>query len=234
MEKILELLSYTLVFMFVHEMNARSYLKENNLDNTEYNKNVHRNIVDIINIITSISISIIYFVTGYTIKDNRLYGTNEIGMKAILIHVALFIYEIFYNIIDEKNVNMFIHHIALIGFFSYSVYKEFLQFYISAAGFAEITNMFLIPLTLFKRTNLFLDKLVYPGIGLFFSFLFARLMLLPYVYYLSYSDFDDVKEEDIYHFYAGRVALLLIIILSIYWFIKITRLLVREANKSFK
>ena len=89
MEKLIELFSYIFVFIFVHEVNARSYVKIKNEENKEYNKNVHRNITDIINIIVAFSVSIIYLITGYELKDNRLYGTNEWGTKAVLIHIAL-------------------------------------------------------------------------------------------------------------------------------------------------
>ena len=234
MEKIIEVLTYTMIFIFVHELNAVSYLKENNLENIEYNKNVHSNIVDIINVIMSISISIAYLITSYKTKDNRLYGIDEMGIKVALVHIALFIYEIFYNKIDEKNVAMFIHHTLIIGIFSYSIYRQFLQFYISTGGIVEITNVFLKPLTLFKRNEIFLDKLVYPGIGLFLSFIFARLILLPYVYYILLHDSDYEKQEDIVHYNVGKCIILVIFLLSCYWFMKITRILLKEGKKIFK
>ncbi len=234
MEKVIELLSYVFAFIFIHEVNARMYVKKNNEENKEYNKNVHHNITDIINIIVAFSVSIIYLITGYELKDDRLYGTNELGIKALLIHVALCIYEIFYNIISEKNVSMLVHHWLLISMFSYSIYKEFIQFYISSAGFAEITNIFLIPITLFKRNNIFLDKLVYPGVGLFLSFIFARIFLFPYVYNLSSFDISNVKPENLYHLYVSRSMLMVIFGLSCYWFTKISKGLIKEGLKMFK
>lgn len=234
MEKLIELLSYVFAFIFVHELNARSYVKENNIENTEYNKNVHRNITDVINMIVAFSVSIIYFITGYKLKDDRLYGINELGTKAILVHVALCIYEIFYNIISEKNVNMLIHHVVLISIFSYSVYKKFIQFYISAAGFAEITNIFLIPVTMIKRNKVYLDKVAYPGIGLFLSFLFARIFLFPYIYNLSTHDIPYIKSEDTYHFNIARTMLIVIFGLSCYWFMKITKGLIKEGLNMLK
>lgn len=233
MEKLIELLSYVIAFIFVHELNANSYIKKNNPENKEYNKNVHRNITDIINVVVAFSVSIIYLITGYELKDNRLYGTNEWGTKAVLIHVALCIYEIFYNVISEKNISMLIHHLVLICTFSYSIYRKFILFYISSAGFAEITNIFLIPVTIMKRNKVYLDKLVYPGIGLFLSFLFARIFLFPYVYNLSTYDIPNVKNKDIYHFHIARTMLMLIFVLSCYWFIKITRGLIKEGSKMF-
>lgn len=234
MEKLIELFSYIFVFIFVHEVNARSYVKINNEENKEYNKNIHRNITDIINVVVAFSVSIIYLITGYELKDNRLYGTNEWGTKAALIHIALCVYEIFYNVISEKNISMLIHHLVLICTFSYSIYRKFILFYISSAGFAEITNIFLIPVTIMKRNKVYLDKLVYPGIGLFLSFLFARIFLFPYVYNLSTYDIPNIKNEDIYHFHIARTMLMLIFVLSCYWFMKITRGLIKEGLKMFK
>lgn len=234
METIIELLSYVFAFMGVHEVNAIMYTKKNNEENKEYNKKIHHNITDIINIIVSFSVSIIYLITGYGLKDDRLYGTNDLGIKALLIHAALCIYEIFYNIISERNISMLIHHVVLVCVFLYSIYKGFIQFYISAAGFAEITNIFLIPITLFKRNEIFLDKLVYPGIGLFISFLFARIFLFPYIYNLCNYDIGNVNPENLYHFYTARTMLMVIFGLSCYWFTKISKGLIKEGLKMFK
>ena len=225
-------LGCTTLFCAIHEIISRSYVNNSHSNNEK--ENFNDNIMDIINLITACLVSIMYIISSIDIgrtTKGRLYGRNKIGETGLLIHISLCIYEIMYNIIRKQNISMLIHHVLLILFFGLALYYNFIIYYASMSGIAEVTNIFLIPLNLMKRNSWHLDKIIYPGLGLFVSFLFARIILLPYVYYLSTKDISSIKEENLIQFYLSRTGLVIIFLLSCYWFYKIGKGLIKEGSK---
>ena len=225
---------FTIILCLVHQVYANIYCKSSIIENKAYNKIVHQNITDFINIFIVIVISIMHLYSSLQLNTNnnsRLYGYNNIGSLALMLHISLLVYEIFYNILAEKNILMLFHHLLSSGSFLLALRNNFVTFYANLVGFAEITNLFLIPITIIKRNNVFTDKLIYPGIGLFISYLFARLILMPYSIYLGIKDIQHVKNEDKVMYLLLISSVILVFLLSFYWFQKIYKGLMKEYYK---
>jgi len=103
------------------------------------------------------------------------------------------------------------------------------QFYACLAGMSEITNLFLNMIYLskhypwMKKTKLYLIN----GACLWFGFIAFRLVLFPYWLYLRWVDiklYEDVPNDSLYwtEKYWYPFTIVTILILSIFWFYKIT------------
>lgn len=228
----IKILQYTLGLSIIHDLISNMYIK--NREDHEHNRRIHNNITDVINLFVATSVSVMHLYSSTILNGDaysRVYGTTDIGKSALALHISLFIYELIYNVISERNVNMFIHHVFISWVFLSTYNNNFVLYYANIGGFAEITNIFLIPVTLIKRNEIYMDKVIYPGLGLFISFLFARISLLPYVFYLSLYDYSQINAEDRFKYRFGQSVLILVFCLSCYWFKKICSGFIKEYKK---
>lgn len=233
-EYTLKIIIYTLLFCFIHSSNVINYLKPNTEENEIYNKNVHLNATDFIDFATTLLISIINIFTSYKLSSSsfsRLYGIDSIGIESLLVHISLSIYEIFYQILMEKKWLILIHHLIVIFGLGYFVYNNFVQYYLNTFGLAEITNLFLVPFLLMKRNKLYLNKIFYIGLGLGITFIFARILLMPYMLYKSTVDIDNVPPDMLTKYYMGQLASLIVILMSLFWFYKLCKGGIKEYKK---
>uniref|UniRef100_A0A6C0AW94 TLC domain-containing protein n=1 Tax=viral metagenome TaxID=1070528 RepID=A0A6C0AW94_9ZZZZ len=235
-EYILKVICYTLIFCFVHSSNVINYLKPNTKENEEYNKNVHLNAVDFVDFGITMIMSIINIFTSYNLNSSslsRVYGKDSIGIESLLLHISMSIYEIFYQVLMEKKWLVLIHHLIVIIGFSSFIYYGIGQYYLNTLAIAEITNIFLVPFLLIKRNNIYLDKLFYIGLLTGVSFIFVRILLLPYMLYNTTVDMKYIPENKIIEINIGQFIILLIILISVYWFYKLCKGGIKEYRKLY-
>jgi len=82
-----------------------------------------------------------------------------------------------------------------------------------------------------KRNKLFLDKIFYIGLGLCISFIFARIILMPYMLYNSTIDRTIVPPNILTKYYMAQLSILVVILMSLFWFYKLCKGGIKEYKK---
>ena len=120
---------------------------------------------------------------------------------------------------------MIFHHFVAIAANGGILLTGKLHFYASWIGIVEGTNPCLSAVFLPKRHTVESKWMVFGGIGLFFGFLGLRVINLPLVLWCSMLDFESAKETKniLPQFILGQTVIVLLWVLSTFWFVKITR-----------
>eukprot|EP00039_Didymoeca_costata_P001696 m.54342 g.54342 ORF g.54342 m.54342 type:complete len:293 (+) comp10919_c1_seq2:466-1344(+) len=128
---------------------------------------------------------------------------------------------------------MMMHHFLSLGTYVSVLYIGTLHFYSVAYGLCEICTMFLSNIFVLKMFQFPMPIQALNGILLWLSFVVFRILLFPYVYYLYASEraanLEKANTNIMLHVLNSATAFMLMI-LSLYWFIAITKGMIKTVK----
>ncbi|KAH7427156.1 hypothetical protein KP509_10G032100 [Ceratopteris richardii] len=126
-----------------------------------------------------------------------------------------------------------LHHFLSMTSLALSIYSGQAHLYLYLVLFSEITTPFVnlrwyLSLSGMKNSRLYL----YNGLMLFFSWLFARVLLFVYLFSHIYLHYEQVKEIFPAGFYYLFIAPPALALMNVLWFYKILKGLIRTIHKT--
>ena len=223
---------YFMYFLWLHTIVDKIYPYPNH----DF-KNKNKNIIELFNAGTNSIVcfnfvkSIIYF-NNYNI--DKVSGVNDTTIFSIQLLCGGLIYETFYYyvILGRKNQLVFIHHIYTIFTLFLNLYYNALHYYLCKIALVEVTNIFLSGLYIGKRNNLSHNFMLTNEVALLVSYLFLRILYLPYVFYELAIDFNYIYSIHPYPIVNGLFIIGLVWTMSIVWFQKLLVLFYNDRIKN--
>jgi hypothetical protein len=191
------------------------------------NKKLHWKLSSFISLIHAIYVTYMAIMLlmryEYDYNKNIILQSDPEFVKVLYIIVQYMIFDLVTMIYEDNyQISFIIHHIYVIVGIIFTIYYNYCIYLAILCSLNEFSTIFLSFITLLKKykTIQYICKQMFT-----ISFIFSRLVLLPYIVYITIDDFDENYR---YSFVFTLLIFAIHLTMNMFWFSKIIKQFIYE------